>query len=64
MKKLLGNKKDISTFCSLKNVSNANNLTFMKNIFFLGKSFGFPNKSDEKSDRTFQYNWLELLPCL
>ena len=33
MNKLLGNKKDISTFCSLNNASNADKLTFMKNIF-------------------------------
>ena len=53
MKKLLGNKKDISTFCSLKNVTNADKLTFIKNIFIPGKSFVFPKKSDEKGDRHF-----------
>ena len=53
MNKLLGNKKDISTFCSLKNVINADKLTFTKNIFIPGKSFVFPKKSDEKGDRPF-----------
>ena len=45
MKKLLGNKKDISTFRSLKNVSNADKLSFIKNVFIPGKSFVFPEKS-------------------
>ena len=57
IKKLLGNRKDISTFCSLKNVSNADKLTFIKNIFIPGKSFVFPKKSDEKGDRPFQHSW-------
>ena len=64
MKKLLANKKNISTFCSLKNVSNADELTFMKNIFIPGKSFVFPKKSDEKGDRPFQHSWLEIFPWL
>ena len=45
MKKLLGNKKDNSTFRSLKNVSNADKLSFIKNVFIPGKSFVFPEKS-------------------
>ena len=45
MQKFLGNKKDISTFCSLKNVSNADKLNFIKNIFIPGKSFVFPEKN-------------------
>ena len=61
IKKLLGNRKDISTFCSLKNVSNADKLTFIKNIFIPGKSFVFPKKSDEKGDRPFQHSCLEIL---
>ena len=64
MKKLLGNKKDISTFCSLKNVSNADKVTFITNIFITGKSFVFPKKRDEKGDRPFQHSWLEIFPCL
>ena len=36
IKKLLGNRKDISRFCSLKNFSNADKLTFIKNIFIPG----------------------------
>ena len=64
MKKLLGNKKDISTFCSLKNVSNADKLTFMENIFTLGKSFVFSIKIGEKGDRLFQHSWLEIFPWL
>ena len=48
MKKLLGNKKDISTFCSLKNVTNADKLTFIKNSLIPGKYFVFPKNSDEK----------------
>ena len=51
MKKLLGNKKYICLFCSLKNVSNADKLTFMKNIFIPGKSLRLLKKTDEKSDR-------------
>ena len=49
----MGNKKYISTFCSLKSLSNADKLTFMKNIFIPGKSFGFPKESDEKGDKPF-----------
>ena len=64
MKKLLGNKKDISTFCSLKNITNADKLTFIKNFFIPGKSFVFPKKSDEKDDRPFQHSWLEIFPWL
>ena len=64
IKKLLGNRKDVSTFCSLKNVSNADKLTFIRNIFIPGKSFGFPKKSDEKGDRPFQHSWLENFPWL
>ena len=64
MNKLLGNKKDIRTFCSLKNVSNGDKLTFMKNIFISGKAFVFPKKSDGKGDRPFQHSWLEIFPCL
>ena len=64
MKKLLGNKKDISTFCSLKNVSNADKLAFIKNIFIPGKSHVFPKKRDEKGDRPFQHSWLELFQWL
>ena len=48
MKKLLGNKKDISTLCSLKNISNADKLTFIKNIFLPGKSFVFQRKVTRK----------------
>ena len=33
----------------------------MKNIFIPGKAFGFPKKSDKKSDKTFQHNCLDLL---
>ena len=64
MKKMLGNKQDISAFCFLKNVSNADKLTFMENIFVPGKSFGFLKKSDEKDDRPFQHSWLELFSWL
>ena len=64
VKKLLGNRKDISAFCSLENVSNADKLTLTKSIFIPGKSFVFCKKSDEKSDRPFQYSWLEILPWL
>ena len=39
MKKLLGNRKEINTFCSLKNFSNADKLAFIKNIFIPGKFF-------------------------
>ena len=53
MKKLLGNKKCICFFCSLKNVSNADKLTFMKNIFIPGKSLGLLKKIDEKSEKSF-----------
>ena len=60
MKMLLGNKKRISTFCSLKNVNNADKLTYMKNTIIVGKLFVFPKKSDEKDDRPFQPSWLEL----
>ena len=60
-KKFFGNRKDINTFCSLKNVSNADKLTFIKNIFVPGKSFVFPKKSDEKGDRPFQHSCLEIL---
>ena len=56
MQKLLGNKKDISTFCSLKNVSNADKLAFIRNIFIPGNSFVFPKKGDEKGDRSFQHS--------
>ena len=62
MKKLLGNKKDNSTFCSLINFSKVDKLTFIKNIFIPGKSFIFPKKSDEKGDRPFQHSWLEIFP--
>ena len=41
MKKLLGNKKDISSFCSLENVTDADKLAFIKNIFIPSKSFFF-----------------------
>ena len=61
IKKFFGNRKDISTFCSLKNVSNADKLTSIKNIFVPGKSFVFPRKSDEKGDRPFQHSCLEIL---
>ena len=64
MEKFLGNKKGISTFCSLKNVNNEDKLTFLKNIFIPGKSFVFPKKNDEKGDRPFQQSWLEILPWL
>ena len=64
MKKLLSNKKDISTFCYLKNASNADKLTFTKNIFIAGKSFVFPKKSDEKGGGPFQHSWLEIFPWL
>ena len=64
MKKLLGNRKDISTFCSLKNVSNTDKLTFTKNIFTPGKFFVFPKKGDEKSDGPFQHICLEIFPWL
>ena len=57
---MFGNRKDIGTFCSLKNVCNADKLTFIKNIFIPGKSFVFPKKSDEKGDRPFQNSWLEI----
>ena len=57
IKKLLVNRKDISTFCSLKNVSNADKLTCIKNIFVPGKSFVFSKKNDEKGDRPFQRSW-------
>ena len=41
------------------------NLTkFMENIFIPEESFGFPKKSDQKGDRTFHYNWLELFSYL
>ena len=53
MKKLLGNKNDIGTFFSLKNVSNAGKLNFIKNILIPGKSFVFPKKCDEIGDRPF-----------
>ena len=43
-KKLLCNKKHISTLCSLKNVSNADKQNFMKDIFIPGKPFGFLEK--------------------
>ena len=56
-KKLLGNKKDISTFCSLKNISNADKLSFIKNIFIPGKYFVFPKKWDQKGDRPFQLSY-------
>ena len=59
MKKLLGNKKDISKFCSLESVSNADKVTFMKNIFIPGNYFVFPKKSDEEADRPFQHSFLE-----
>ena len=61
IKKFFGNRKDINTFCSLKNVSNADKLTSIKNIFVPGKSFVFPKKSDEKGDRPFQHSCLEIL---
>ena len=64
IKKLLGNRKDIITFCSLRNVTNADKLTFMKNIFIPGKSFVFPKKNDEKGDRLFQHSWLEIFHWL
>ena len=64
MKKLLGNKKDNSTFYSYENVSNTDKLTFIKNIFIPGKTFVFPKKSDEKGDSPFQYSWLEMFPWL
>ena len=64
VKNLLGNRKDISTFCSLRNVSNADKLTFIKTIFIPAKSFVFPKKSDEKGDRPFQHRWLEIFPWL
>ena len=60
----MGNRKDISTFCSLKNVSNADKLNFIKNIFIPGKSFDFPKKNDEKGGRPFQHSWLEIFPWL
>ena len=60
MKMLLGNEKRISTFCSLKNVNNADKLTDMKNTIVVGKLFVFPKKSDEKDDRPFQPSWLEI----
>ena len=63
IKKILGDKKFISTFCSLKSLSNADKLTFVKNIFIPGKCFGFPKKSDEKGDKPFQRSW-ELFPWL
>ena len=53
IKKIMGNKKYISTFCSLKSLSNADKLTFMKNIFIPGKSFGLPKESDEKGYKPF-----------
>ena len=56
IKQLLGNRKDISTFCSFKNVSNADKLNFIQNIFSAGKSFVFPKKSDKKGDRPFQHS--------
>ena len=62
MKKLLCNKKDSSTFFSLKNVSNTDRLTFIKNIFISGKPFVFPKKIDEEGDRPFQHSWLEIFP--
>ena len=61
IKKFFGNRKDISTFCSLKNVSNADKLTSIKNISVPGKSFVFLKKSDEKGDRPFQHSCLEIL---
>ena len=61
IKNFFANRKDISTFCSLKNVSNADKLTSIKNIFVPGKSFVFPRKSDEKDDRPFQHSSLEIL---
>ena len=64
MKKLLCNKKDSSTFFSLKNVSNTDRLTFIKNIFISGKPFVFPKKIDEEGDRPFQHSWLEIFPWL
>ena len=56
MEKLLSNKKDTSTFGSLKNVSNADKLIFTKNIFIPCKSFVFRKKSDDKVDRPFQHS--------
>ena len=60
IKKLLDNRKDISTFCSLKDFSNADKLTFIKNICIPGKLFVFPKKNGEKGDRPFQHSWLEI----
>ena len=56
MEKWLGNKKGTSTFGSLKNVSNADQLIFTKNIFIPCKSFVFRKKSDDKVDRPFQHS--------
>ena len=61
IKKFFGNRKDFSTFCSLKNVSDADKLTSIKNIFVPGKSFVFPRKSDEEGDGPFQHSCLEIL---
>ena len=62
MKKLLGNKNDIGTFFSLKDVSNAGKLNFIENILIPGKSFVFPKKCDEIGDRPFQHTWLGIFP--
>ena len=64
MKKLFGNNKDITTFFSLENVSNADKLTFIKNIFIPRKSSFFSKKSDGKGDRPVQQSWLEIFPWL
>ena len=64
MKKFLHNKRNISTFYPLKNVSYINKLNLMEVIFIPDKSFVFPKKSDEKGDRPFQHSCLELLSWL
>ena len=61
---ILGKKMDISTFCSFKNVNNADKPNVMKNIFISGKSFAFPKKSDAQGERSFQHSWFELSPWL
>lgn len=63
MKKLLGNKKDIRRFCSLKNTSNADKLSLWKISLFPVNILAFQRKVI-KSDSPSHYNWLELFPWL